>query len=148
MSAVEIMTTALVVMLFFEGNFNMDCRFFGSKATFHRSLAKSFSASVCAVSNLVFFIVHSAGRALEVPKHSQDLSHGQLSGLHQTTLYLWLKVQLLVTDQGQPVELFLTPGSLHNARALRNFAFDLPARLLITADKAYNRYVIEDFLEE
>jgi DDE family transposase len=59
-----------------------------------------------------------------------------------------LKIHLMVTEQGQPVEFFLTPGSWSDTRALKMFKFDLPKGSLVTGDKAYNDYVFEDLLEE
>jgi hypothetical protein len=37
-----------------------------------------------------------------------------------------LKVHLLVTKDGQPVECFLTPGSYSDVRMLKTFRFDVP----------------------
>nr|WP_242469753.1 transposase [Rhabdochromatium marinum] len=37
-----------------------------------------------------------------------------------------LKIHLLVTAQGQPVEFFLTPGADSDAKALKQYVFDLP----------------------
>ena len=49
---------------------------------------------------------------------------------------------------GQPVEFFLTEGSLGDVEGLPLFDFDLPANSEILADKAYNHYEIEDVLAE
>ena len=49
-----------------------------------------------------------------------------------------LKIHLMITKEGQPVELFLTPGSYGDVEALRDCAFDLPEGSLVYADKAYN----------
>jgi hypothetical protein len=59
-----------------------------------------------------------------------------------------LKIHLMVTAQGQPVEFFLTPGADSDAKALKQYAFDLPAQATITGDKADNDYHYEDLLEE
>jgi hypothetical protein len=59
-----------------------------------------------------------------------------------------LKVHLMVTKAGQPVECFLTPGSYSDVRALKTFAFDVPEGSHIYADKAYNDYEMEDVLVE
>lgn len=58
-----------------------------------------------------------------------------------------LKVHLLVTRDGCPVEFFLTPGATADVTGLQDFDFDLPAGALIVADKAYNDYAIEDILD-
>jgi hypothetical protein len=62
--------------------------------------------------------------------------------------YYGLKIHLMVTQQGQPVEFFLTPASWSDTRALKMYKFDVPKGSLITGDKAYNDYAFEDLLEE
>jgi hypothetical protein len=59
-----------------------------------------------------------------------------------------LKIHLLVTAQGQPVEFFLTPGADSDAKALKQYALDLPEHATITGDKAYNDYGYEDLLQD
>jgi hypothetical protein len=59
-----------------------------------------------------------------------------------------VKVHLLVTETGQPVEFFLTPGATADVSGLQAFHFDLPAGSILVGDKAYNHYVIEDLLAE
>jgi hypothetical protein len=48
------------------------------------------------------------------------------------------KVHLLVTQDGQPVECVLTPGSYSAVRMLKAFRFDVPEGSHVYADKAYN----------
>ena len=59
-----------------------------------------------------------------------------------------LKIHLRITQEGQPVALFLTPGSYGAVEALREVALDLPEGSMVYADKAYNDYKIEDLLQE
>ena len=59
-----------------------------------------------------------------------------------------LKIHLMVTQDGQPVECFLTPGGVGDVDALKHYAYALPAGAVIYADKAYNDYEIEDLLKE
>jgi Transposase DDE domain len=59
-----------------------------------------------------------------------------------------LKVHLLVTKDGQPVECLLTPGSYSDVRMLKAFRFDVPEGSHVYADKAYNDYALEDVLLE
>jgi Transposase DDE domain len=59
-----------------------------------------------------------------------------------------LKVPLLVTKDGQPVECILTPGSYSEVRILKTCRFDLPEGSQVYADKAYNDYAMEDVLLE
>jgi len=58
------------------------------------------------------------------------------------------KVHLMVTQDGQPVECFLTHGGCGDVDALKYYAYELPDGSIIYADKAYNDYEIEDLLKE
>jgi hypothetical protein len=57
-----------------------------------------------------------------------------------------LKIHLMVTAKGQPVEFFLSPGAYADVDALDGYHFNLPAGSTIYADKAYNDYDCEDLL--
>ena len=59
-----------------------------------------------------------------------------------------LKIHLVVTSSGQPVECVLTPGSVNDGQVLKGYAYDLPPGSVVYADKAYNDYEIEDLLAE
>ncbi len=59
-----------------------------------------------------------------------------------------LKLNLMVTVHGQPVEFFLTPGRYADVVNLRWYNFDLPTGSQIFADKAYNDYRFEAMLAE
>ncbi len=59
-----------------------------------------------------------------------------------------LRVHILVTEQGEPVEFFLEPGAFSDTRALGLYHFDVPKSSFITGDKAYNDYTIEDVMCE
>jgi hypothetical protein len=54
----------------------------------------------------------------------------------------------MVTEQGQPVEFFLTPGAWGDVSGLDLFDFDLPPASIVYADRAYNSYYLEDLLQE
>jgi hypothetical protein len=59
-----------------------------------------------------------------------------------------LKVHLIVTAEGYPVEASLTPGSTNDTKHLRSFEIDLPEGSVLYGDKAYNEYFTEDLLAE
>ena len=59
-----------------------------------------------------------------------------------------LKIHLMVTKDGHPVECFLAPGSYSDVRALHTFQFAIPEGSCIYADKAYNDYQVEELLLE
>jgi len=59
-----------------------------------------------------------------------------------------LRIHLLVTEQGEPVEFFLEPGTFSDTSALALYNFDLAEDSFVTGDKAYNDYTIEDVMRE
>ena len=59
-----------------------------------------------------------------------------------------LRIQLLVTADGEPVEVFLAPGADADVRALSRFCFDLPTGSIVYADSAFTHYVLEDLMKE
>lgn len=60
-----------------------------------------------------------------------------------------LKIFLMTTSEGHPVEVFFTPGSYSDTAELKPFGFDLPAGPeAVYGDKAFNEYFTEDLLAE
>ena len=83
-------------------------------------------------------------------KHSKLYTDEQFRGyIASKKRYCYgLKIHLMVTKAGQPVEFFLTHGGCGDVDALKYYTFDVPEESLIYADKAYNDYEIEDLLKE
>lgn len=59
-----------------------------------------------------------------------------------------LRIHVVVTAQGQPVDLVLAPGADADISAFKRLHLDLPDGATIYADKAYTDYVCEDVLNE
>lgn len=59
-----------------------------------------------------------------------------------------LKLHLVVTKEGLPVEFLLSPGSWNDTALLDQFDFDLPPGAKLIGDKAYNAYLVEDIMAE
>ena len=59
-----------------------------------------------------------------------------------------VKLYLLVTAQGEPVEMFLAPGSTADVSALPVFNFDLPQGSTVYSDSAFTLYWLEDVMRE
>jgi hypothetical protein len=53
----------------------------------------------------------------------------------------------MVTQDGHPVECFLTHGGFGDVDALKYYTYALPDGSIIYADRAYNDYEIEDLLK-
>lgn len=61
--------------------------------------------------------------------------------------FFGLKVHLLITSRGEPVEFVLTPGATADLNGLKALPLDLPASAKIHADRAYTDYQEEDLLQ-
>jgi hypothetical protein len=59
-----------------------------------------------------------------------------------------LKVHMLITATGRPVEFVLAPASLHDMTVFRCLPLDLPSGSEIYADPAYTDYTVEDTLAD
>ena len=122
MSDAEILTTAIVAMRWFGGNYESARKLLKQPQYIPRMLSKSrFNRRLHRIQHLVQTVFAMLGE-------------------------LWK--DLLVTETGQPVEFFLTPASYSDGGGLRRFEFDLPHGSTVYADKAYTNYLIEDLLEE
>jgi hypothetical protein len=52
-----------------------------------------------------------------------------------------VRIHIMTTEYGEPVEFFLAPGAMSDTHALALYNFDLPENAWITGNKAYNDYV-------
>lgn len=59
-----------------------------------------------------------------------------------------LKVHMIVTSQGDPVELYIRPASENDLSVLWKMSLELPKGSTLYADGAYNSYELEDILRE
>lgn len=66
----------------------------------------------------------------------------------QKRFFYGVRIHLLVTEQGEPVEFFLLPARVADVNALHCFLFDLPVRSTIYADGAYNDATTEQIAAE
>lgn len=71
---------------------------------------------------------------------------GRIASKHR--YFYGLRIHLVVSKSGLPVEFVLTPGCMADIRAFKSFHLDLPEEAIIYADKAYTDYLWEDLLKE
>lgn len=171
-SDAEILTTALVAALYFGGHFRRAQEFLHEQGYLSRKLSSSrFVRRIHRCSDLLLPLFHGLaklGHELNAKSvyiiDSFPLSvcdnirirrcrryQGEAWRGYQASkrrYFYGLKVHLLVSAQGQPVEFFLTPGAHSDTQALKHYAFDLPKNATITGDKAYNDYGYEDLLQD
>lgn len=72
--------------------------------------------------------------------------HGKQTSMRR--YFYGVKVQLLITKDGIPVEFGFVSGSEHDSLALKKLPLELPAESEVFADSAYTNYEIEDQLME
>jgi Transposase DDE domain len=172
MSDAEVVTTAFVAMLFFRGTFEAARALLGAPWYMPHMLSRSrLNRRLHRLKELLLTLLELLGQTWKhlntesiyildsfpiavcdnyrIPR-AKIYRHGAYRGYiaSKPRYFYGLKIHLLVTKDGQPVECYLMPGSYSDVRVLKPFQFDLPEGSQIYADKAYNDYVLEDVLEE
>lgn len=172
MSDAEVMTTAIIAMLNFGGNYAKAGKWLKTPQYIPTMLGRSrFSRRLNRLSHLFVPFFHLIGQywkevnpediyaidTFPIPvcdnirikraKIYQDEAYRGYTASKRRYFY-GLKVHLMVTQQGEPVEFFISPGSFSDVACLEDFDFDLPPNATVYADKIYNDYLVEDCLEE
>ena len=172
MNDAEIMTTAFVASLFFRGNHESARAMLQQHGYIPHMLSKSrFSRRLHRIKDIFVILFNLLGQTWKTLntdaiyvidsfpiavcdniriRRSKIYSNENFRGYQASKkrYFYGLKIHLMVTQDGQPVECFLTPGSFGDVDALKYYAYELPDGSIIYADKAYNDYEIEDLLKE
>lgn len=172
MTDAEVMTTALVAALFFGGNFEKARHLLQSDGYIPGMLSKSrFNRRLYRLVPLFHSLFDLLGaywsrknqrsvyildsfplaacdnyRIMHSRRYQGEVWRGYQASKRR--FFYGLKLHLLITETGQPVEFFLTPGSYADPSAYGWYRFDLPQGAWVTGDKAYTDYLIEDILNE
>jgi hypothetical protein len=169
-SDAEVVTTALVAMLFFGGNFERSRNFLHSSGMMPRMLSRSrLSRRLSRLSDLVEVVFHQLGLTLKElnleSRYSLDsfpvavcdniriprcrlAQGGEFRGyLASKRRYFYgVRVQVVVTVEGVPVEFSILPGSFSDIEGLAELPLCLPVGAEVAADAAYTYYEWEDAL--
>ncbi len=170
MSDAEVMTTAIVAMQYFSGNYTQARTFLQEQGYIPRMLGASrFSRRLHRIKHLfltLFALLGEHWKALNtesiysidsfpipvcdnirIPR-ARIYRHERYRGYcaSKRRYFYGLKLHLMVTQTGHPVEMFLTPGSTADVSTLHHYAFDIPSDSTIYADRGYNNYAFEDDL--
>jgi hypothetical protein len=172
MSDAEVMTTALVAALHFRGNIESARHLLHEQGYVPTMLSRSrFNRRWHRLADLFLVLFSALGETWKelnahaiyvidsfpivacdnyrIPRSKRyqgEVWRGRQAS--KKRYFYGLKIHLLVTEHGQPVEFFLTPGSYSDVSALKLYHFDLPTGAWIVGDKAYTDYTIEDMLNE
>jgi Transposase DDE domain len=171
MNDAEIMTTAFIASLFFRGNHESARAMLQQHGYITHMVSKSrFSRRLHRIKEIfiIFFnLLAQTWKTLNpdaiyvldsLPIAVCDNIRIRRSKIYSTEdfrgyqaskkrYFYGLKIHLMVTQDGQPVECFLTPGGCGDVDALKYYTYELPDGSIIYADKAYNDYEIEDLLK-
>jgi hypothetical protein len=78
--------------------------------------------------------------------YGEERYRGYTASKHR--YFYGVKLYLLVSAQGEPIEMLLAPGSTADVSALPGFNFDLPQGSTVYSDSAFTLYSLEDLLRE
>jgi hypothetical protein len=172
MSDAEVMTTAIIAMLYFKGNFSLASCYLYEQNYIPKMLGKSrFNRRLHRIADLFLTLFLRLGETWKqlneksvyvidsYPIAVCDNYRIKRSKIYQgedfrgyiaskKRYFYGLRIHIMVTEQGEPVEFFLEPGAFSDTRALGLYNFDVPELSFITGDKAYNDYTIEDVMRE
>jgi hypothetical protein len=156
----EVMTTAFTSAVFFRGNLESarvmlkqygDIPHMLSKSHFHRRLPRLKETIIFLFTLLgdgwkqlnddAMYVIESLPIAvcdnIRIKRNKLSPEEKFRGYLPSKQRYFYgLKVHLMVTKAGHPVELFLTHGGFGDVDALQYYTFDLPAGASIYADRA------------
>jgi len=168
----EVMTTAIVAALRFRGNFELARHLLQDEGYIPLMLGKSrFNRRLHRIQPLFLTLFSLLGevwkqlnsqavyvldsypiaacdnyRICRSRRYTGEAWRGRQAS--KKRFFYGVKVHIMVTEAGQPVEFFLTPGSTSDTTAYRFYNFDLPDQAWITADKTYTDYEVEDVINE
>jgi len=166
----EVMTIALVAVLYFGGNFNLAALFLHEQGYLPQSLSKSRlnrrlhrikakfltlfallgehwkelnSSSIYAIDSFPL----SSCDNIRIRRSRRYRGEDYRGYIPSKRRYFYgIRLHLLVTQTGQPVEFFLTVGKDNDVSCLDIYDFDLPEGAQVMADKAFTDYELEDVL--
>lgn len=171
MSDAEVITTGIVSALFFCGNIEKARAFMYDTGLIHNMLSKSrFCRRLHAVSDLIYDIFHQLGMALKMIDISTEylidsfpvpicdnirISRSRIVDSEEFRGYIpskkryfyGVRVHVLTTSDGIPVEFAFLPGGANDVRGLGVLYLDLPPESEVYGDKAYTDYTVEDALK-
>lgn len=172
MSDAEVMTTAVVAALHFGGNWKGAREWLSSAGYIPRMLGKSrFNRRLHAIAELFLTVFQVLGELfkqlntdsvyvidsfpiaacdnIRIPRarlYQDEAYRGYIASKRR--YFYGLRIHLLITANGEPVEVFLAPGADADVCALHRFHFDLPTGSTVYGDSAFTHYLVEDLMRE
>ena len=173
MNSAEVMTVAIISALFFSGNIartRLILKHDGyipnmlSESRLNRRLHEIDLSVWQAIFHAISKIFNKSNKSLEYLVDSMPvevcvnvrsyrcrlLTGKQFIGFCKAKkkFYYGLKIHMITTVDGNPVEFIITPASTADITAFKLMEIDLPGGASIYGDKAYTHYAFEDELQE
>jgi hypothetical protein len=177
LTTAEVMTVPLVAATFFGGNIDKTCRFLCEYGYMPKMISKGrFNHRLHAIDPSLWQGLFSLLAEFFKRRNSEQTyavdsfpvvacdnirirrcrlypleEHGEAFGGYISSkqrYFYGLRVHLVVTGAGEPVEFSLVAGSEADVRVFKDLQLDLPEGSVICADKAYTDYHYEDLLKE
>lgn len=173
MSTAEVMTTALIAAWFFHGHQENARLFLKEQGYVPNMLSKSrFNRRLHAIPDTLwqalFYLLASLHKQANPEKdyiidscpvpvcdnlrikrcklyHGEDY-RGYCASKRR--YFYGIKIHLVVTASGKPVDIVLLAGDIHDMPGFRSLLLDLPQGAQLYADKGYTDYEWEDALQE
>ena len=177
LSTAEVMSVALVAAAFFGGNLEASRSFLDEYGYIEKAISKSrFNRRLHAIDPSIWqtlfdllaevfkhnnatesYVVDSFPVAvcdnirirrckLYPPQEHGEAFRGYIASKRR--YFYGLRVHLVVSGEGEPVEFSLAAGSEADIAVFKELGLELPEGSIICADKAYTDYHYEDLLEE
>jgi hypothetical protein len=156
MSDAEVMTTAIVAMLYFKGNFCLSSQYLHEHRYIPNMLSRSrFNRRLHRIADLFLTLFLRLGETWKKLNEnsvyvidSYPIAVCDNYRIRRSKIYrgedfrgyiaskkryfYGLRIHILVTEQGEPVEFFLEPGAFSDTSALNLYDFDLPEGSFVT----------------
>jgi len=172
LSDAEVLTTAIVSALYFGGHLDKARSFMHATTLIPNMLDKSrYNRRLHAIGEEITTLFLEIGTLIKQVATCKDfildsfpipvcdnirisrckLLQGEAYRGYKASMrryFYGIKVQLITTDSGIPVEFSIMAGSQADVKGLNQLPFSLPAGSVLYADSAYTNYLIEDMLAD
>jgi hypothetical protein len=162
MKDTEVMTAAIVAMLYFRGNFRLAYQFLWEYGYMPNMVSRSrFNRRLHCIADLFLtlflqlsenwkelnerstYVLDSYPIAVcdnyRIPRCRLYAGEEWRGYIPSKKRYFYgVRVHILITELGHPVEFFLAPASMSETTALSRYDLDIPVGAWLTGDKAYN----------
>ncbi len=172
----QVITTALIAMLYFGGNYQKSLTSIQESGIFSQTLSRSrFSRRLNRITDLLHLLFNELGNTLKelnlesryvidsfpvalcqnirikrnrLTKAVSDKEsyRGYISS--KRVYFFGVRVQVITTIDNIPVEFSILPGDISDLQGLAELPLNFPEGAAIAADAAYTEYNWEDFAQE